>query len=90
MTDNKSRREFIRDTATVAAALTAGLAAAKSADAAKKTKKSTGKILNYNPEMEYRRAGCFGDSRIEDSGDSQRNNKPCNEDNPRSVGMTGR
>ncbi|NIP28724.1 MAG: twin-arginine translocation signal domain-containing protein, partial [Phycisphaerae bacterium] len=57
MADNKTRREFIRDTAAAAAALTTGLTGTKSADAAKKTKKSTAKILNYNPDMEYRRCG---------------------------------
>jgi aryl-alcohol dehydrogenase-like predicted oxidoreductase len=60
MADNKTRREFIRDTATAAAALTAGLAGAKSADGAKKAKKSTGRILNYNADMEYRRCGRTG------------------------------
>lgn len=57
MADNKTRREFIRDTAAAAAALTTGLATAKSAGAAKK---STNKILNYTPDMEYRRCGRTG------------------------------
>jgi aryl-alcohol dehydrogenase-like predicted oxidoreductase len=60
MADNKTRREFIRDTAAAAAALTAGLTGAKSSDAAKNPKISTGKILNYNADMQYRRCGRTG------------------------------
>lgn len=60
MADKITRREFIRDTAAAAAALTAGLTAANSAEAAKKTKTHTGKILNYNSDMEYRRCGRTG------------------------------
>jgi predicted aldo/keto reductase-like oxidoreductase len=60
MADNKTRREFMRDTAAAAAALTAGFAAAKSADGAEKSKTTTGKILNFNPDMEYRRCGRTG------------------------------
>jgi aryl-alcohol dehydrogenase-like predicted oxidoreductase len=47
----------MRDTATAAAAVTAGLAGAKQAEGAKQ---STGKILNYNGDMEYRRCGRTG------------------------------
>ena len=52
MADKITRREFMRDTA--AAAVAAGLAGSRPAEGAKK---STGKILNYNSEMEYRRCG---------------------------------
>src|SRR4030043_838139 len=54
MADKITRREFMRQTT---AAIAAGLAAAKLAEGAKK---STEKILNYNPEMEYRRCGRTG------------------------------
>ena len=56
MSDKMTRREFMRDTA-AAAVVTAGLAGAQTAEGAKKT---TGKILNYNSEMEYRRCGRTG------------------------------
>lgn len=55
MADKRTRREFIRDSAAVATALGAGLAQAKAA-----AKSKTGKILNYNPDMEYRRCGRTG------------------------------
>jgi aryl-alcohol dehydrogenase-like predicted oxidoreductase len=58
MADKKTRREFIRDTAAAAAAVTAGMAGAKSAEGKKKT--PTGKILNYDSNMEYRRCGRTG------------------------------
>jgi len=58
MADKKTRREFIRDTAAAAATVTAGLAGARSVEGAKKT--STTKILNYDPNMEYRRCGRTG------------------------------
>jgi len=57
MSDKMTRREFMRDTAAAAAAVTAGLAGTRSAEGAKK---STGKILNYNSDMEYRRCGRTG------------------------------
>ena len=57
MSDKMTRREFMRDTAAAAAVVTAGLAGAQTAEGAKK---STGKILNYNSEMEYRRCGRTG------------------------------
>ncbi|KPL23253.1 MAG: hypothetical protein AMJ75_06465 [Phycisphaerae bacterium SM1_79] len=60
MADKINRREFIRDTAVAAAALTTGLKAANSANAAKKAKIPTAKILNYDPNMEYRRCGRTG------------------------------
>jgi len=73
MANELTRRQFMRDSAAAAAALATGLTAAgkvhaadppprlASADAeARTTKSSTGKILNYNPDMEYRRCGKTG------------------------------
>ena len=57
MSDKMTRREFMRETAAAAAAVTAGLAGAKPAEGAKKP---TSKILNYNRDMEYRRCGRTG------------------------------
>jgi aryl-alcohol dehydrogenase-like predicted oxidoreductase len=54
-----TRREFMGDSAKVAAGVAAGLGAAgsQSARAAAEAKVDTSKILNYNPNMEYRRQG---------------------------------
>jgi predicted aldo/keto reductase-like oxidoreductase len=73
MVNKLTRRQFMRDSAAAAAALATGLTAAgkvhaadppprlASADTeARTTKSSTGKILNYNPDMEYRRCGKTG------------------------------
>jgi len=73
MANELTRRQFMRDSAAAAAALATGLTAAgkvhaadppprlASADTeARTTKSSTGKILNYNPDMEYRRCGKTG------------------------------
>ena len=58
MADNKlTRREFVRDSAVVAAGLAAGLTATKTIHAGNPGKEDTSKILNYNPDMEYRRCG---------------------------------
>jgi len=62
-----NRRQFMRDSA-AAAAMATGLAAAQNVRAAGRTKLNTGKpapsrvegILNYNPDMEYRRCGRTG------------------------------
>jgi len=53
-----SRREFIRDSAIAAAGVTVGLGAVggQNAQAGDKTV-DTSKIINYNPNMEYRRFG---------------------------------
>ncbi|MHC4627963.1 MAG: aldo/keto reductase, partial [Planctomycetota bacterium] len=53
--ENKSvsRRQFMRDSAMVAAGVAVGLGAGRSGAAAV----DTSKILNYNPNMEYRRQG---------------------------------
>ena len=50
-----TRREFVRAGALAAAGLAAGAGAARGADAPQQPK-----ILNYNPDMEYRRAGKTG------------------------------
>ena len=55
MDDKLTRRRFIRDSAVAGAAISAGIALSNGARAA-----STGKILNYNPDMEYRRLGKTG------------------------------
>ena len=49
MVHQLTRRRFVRDTATAAAAVAAGLPRAAQSDAAA--------ILNHNPDMEYRRCG---------------------------------
>ncbi|MHC4807402.1 MAG: twin-arginine translocation signal domain-containing protein, partial [Planctomycetota bacterium] len=60
MAEKLTRRQFIRDSTVAAAALAAGVGAGKSALASKRTKVDTSKILNYNPDMEYRRCGRTG------------------------------
>ncbi|MHC4705748.1 MAG: aldo/keto reductase [Planctomycetota bacterium] len=59
MEDKKlSRRTFIRNTSLVAAGTVAGVLANKAQAAKDKGKEvDTSKILNYNPNMEYRRLG---------------------------------
>jgi predicted aldo/keto reductase-like oxidoreductase len=56
MADKLTRRQFIRDGTAAAAALAAGLTTA----AGKGATADTAKILNYNPDMEYRRCGRTG------------------------------
>jgi len=59
--DNKlTRRQFIRDSAVAGAAIGAGLSLPTGASAQEQGKTDTGKILNYNPDMEYRRCGRTG------------------------------
>ncbi len=55
-----SRREFVRDTALAAAGITVGVAGLASSRAAAESPVDTSKILNYNPNMEYRRLGKTG------------------------------
>ena len=57
-----TRREFVRDTALAAAGVAAGVAglAQQGAQAAEEKPVETAKILNYNPNMEYRRQGKTG------------------------------
>ncbi len=58
MSKKLTRRQFLRDGTMAAAALATGLTA--TADAAESPKLDTSKILNYNPDMEYRRCGRTG------------------------------
>jgi predicted aldo/keto reductase-like oxidoreductase len=56
--DKVTRRSFIRDTSLTAAGVVAGVMASKSGVAwGSKKSVDTSKILNYNPNMEYRRLG---------------------------------
>ncbi len=60
MADKITRRKFIRDSAVTAGALTAGLAGTEIVRAGAGAGVDTRKILNYNPDMEYRRLGRTG------------------------------
>jgi len=60
MTDNLTRREFVQEGAVAAVALASGLAMASIVQAGNPTNQDTSKILNYNPDMEYRRLGKTG------------------------------
>ena len=58
MSDHRvTRRRFVRDTAVGAAAVAAGVSAAATVRVGDAAGADTGKILNYNPDMEYRRCG---------------------------------
>jgi len=58
MSDQRvTRRQFVRETTAGAAALAAGVSAANIVEAGNAAKLDTSKILNYNPDMEYRRCG---------------------------------
>ena len=57
MADKVTRRRFVRDGAYSAAALASGLAATKTVYAGNPSDDDTSGILNYNPDMEYRRCG---------------------------------
>jgi hypothetical protein len=58
----ETRREFMRDTALAAAGMAAGFGglASQTAQAAAAAAADGPKILNYNPNMEYRRQGKTG------------------------------
>ena len=59
--DPCTRREFMRDTALAAAGVAAGFGALSTGQAIAEEKPvDTSKILNYNPQMEYRRQGKTG------------------------------
>jgi aryl-alcohol dehydrogenase-like predicted oxidoreductase len=60
MTDDLSRRQFVREGAVGAAVLASGLASAPIVAAGNPRKEDTSKILNYNSDMEYRRLGKTG------------------------------
>ena len=55
-----SRRDFIRDGSVAAAGVAAGLSLAPIVRAGNPDKADTSKILNYNPDMEYRPCGKTG------------------------------
>jgi aryl-alcohol dehydrogenase-like predicted oxidoreductase len=57
MPDKVTRRDFVRTGAVAAATVAAGLKATRTIAAGNPTGEDTTKILNYNPDMEYRRAG---------------------------------
>lgn len=58
MTDHRlTRRDFVRTGAAVAAGVAAGLSGTYTVAAGNPQQADTSKILNYNPEMEYRRCG---------------------------------
>jgi aryl-alcohol dehydrogenase-like predicted oxidoreductase len=58
--DRVTRRQFVRDSAAAAAGIAAGLSAAQTIQAGNPAGADTSKILNYNPDMEYRRCGKTG------------------------------
>ncbi len=60
MTDKRTRREFVQEGAVATVALASGLASASIVRAGNPTNEDTSKILNYNPDMEYRRLGKTG------------------------------
>ncbi len=60
MTDNLTRRDFVQEGAVAAVALASGLASASIVRAGDPSNADTSKILNYNPDMEYRRLGKTG------------------------------
>ena len=57
MSEKITRREFVRDGAVAAAGMAAGLSATYTVHAGNPEEADTSKIVNYNPDMEYRRAG---------------------------------
>ena len=60
MDSRLTRRQFIRDGAVAGAAIGAGLSLPSSVLAQGQAKTDSSKILNYNPDMEYRRCGRTG------------------------------
>jgi hypothetical protein len=60
VTDKLTRRQFVKEKAVAVVALASGLAAAPIVQAGNPTNQDTSKILNYNPDMEYRRLGKTG------------------------------
>lgn len=60
MADRVTRRQFVQDSTVAAATLAAGLSAARIVAAGNPAGEDTSKILNYNPDMEYRRLGKTG------------------------------
>jgi aryl-alcohol dehydrogenase-like predicted oxidoreductase len=60
MSDGITRRDFLRDSAVVAAGVAAGLSAQQIVKAAAKQAEEIKKTRSYNPDMEYRRLGKTG------------------------------
>lgn len=60
MADKLTRREFVRDTAAVAAGMAAVLTPTYTVHAGNPQQADTSQIVNYNQEMEYRRCGETG------------------------------
>ncbi len=61
MSDSKlTRRQFVRTSAAAAAGIAAGLASTRIVYPGNPAGADTSKILNYNPDMEYRRCGRTG------------------------------
>lgn len=60
MADNLTRRQFVQEGAVAAVSLASGLASAAIVQAGNPNNQDTSKILNYNPDMEYRRLGKTG------------------------------
>ncbi len=60
MADKLTRRKFMRDSAIAGAAVGAGISLSCRTQPEGAQKADTGKILNYDPEMEYRRCGRTG------------------------------
>lgn len=60
MSSELTRREFVRGGAAAAAAMAASLTATQTVRAGDPAKEKTSRILNHNPDMEYRRCGRTG------------------------------
>ena len=60
MTNEMTRREFVRDSAAAMAGHCRGTGLGRDGAAGNPTGADTSKILNYNPDMEYRRCGKTG------------------------------
>ena len=57
MSDRLTRRQFVKEGVAATAALATSLGAAEAAQKGGSQEQDTSKILNYNPDMEYRRCG---------------------------------
>ena len=60
MSEKLTRRQFVRQGAAAAAVVASGMAATQVVAAGNPAGADTSKILNYNPDMEYRRCGRTG------------------------------
>jgi len=57
MADKLTRRQFVRNSAVATAAVAAGITPTRTVHPGNPTGEDTSDILNYNPDMEYRRCG---------------------------------